>query len=496
MAIFQVGLGADDFEWLPDALQLDSLGDITETGQALFKYTNGRGDLVTVTGSDFAYSGGRPTGGTIATIVVTRGAETVMTLTGLNDPLKGYADRLLDYDDPTFAARELFDGNDQFIGSADDDTIAGFSPGDDTVDGNAGSDWLAGDAGKDQLDGGTDDGFDILSYSQTYYDKSARSGIDLKVGKGSVTDPWGDQDTFQNFEGYWGTRFKDKFTGDGGNNEFWALGGDDVINGKGGWDTAIYTHDAGFSKGGKGIKADLSKGEIKDGFGDTDTVKGIEAVRGTANKDVFIGSKGVDEFQGLDGVDKYNGGKGFDHLWFGANNYSGGLNGIVINVAQGKVLDDGYGNSEKFKSIESFTGTKFGDTFIGSANNDEFKGEDGNDVMTGGGGADRFVFNPPPDNATNHDVITDFNQDDGDIITLWIGGFSGLNEIDGELDPAQFIANAGGNPTNGDQRLVYDTDTGKLWLDPDGNGSGGDQILIVTLTNKPAITVDAFDIWT
>lgn len=499
MAKFEVGLGADDFEWLPDALRLEGQGDVTATGATNFIYTNARGDTVNVEGVGFTYSGGRPTGGTIDNIVVTRGLATVMILSELDDPLKDYADRLLDDDDPTFAARELFDGDDEFVGSADDDTMAGFSPGDDIVRGNGGSDWLAGDAGRDHLDGGTDDGFDILSYSQTYFDKSGKKGIVLKVAKGELKDPWGDKDTFENFEGYWGTKYKDKFTGDGGDNEFWALGGDDVIDGKGGWDTAVYTQDANFSKGGKGIKVDLSKGEIRDGFGNTDKLKGIEAIRGTAKKDVFIGSNRTDEFQGVGGVDKYDGGKGFDYLWFGANNYSGGINGVIINVAQGKVIDDGYGNTEKFKSIESFTGTHFGDVFIGSKKNDEFKGGDGNDTMTGGGGADKFAFHLRPDSATNHDVITDFNEAEGDRIAFEIAGFGsfpGLTQVDGGFDPAQFVSNPAGIPTNAAQRIVYEELTGELWLDPDGNASAGDQILIATLTNAPAITAGAFEIWT
>ncbi len=75
------------------------------------------------------------------------------------------------------------------------------------------------------------------------------------------------------------------------------------------------------------------------------------------------------------------------------------------------------------------------------------------------------------------------------------GGFPQLNEVGGGLDAAQFVANPGGNPTNGNQRIVYDTLTGDLFLDPDGNASDGDQVLIVTLTNKPTITIEAFEVW-
>jgi serralysin len=498
MAKLEAGLGADDYFWLPDLLRLEELGNVTTTTPTQFIYTNDRGDTVTVTGAGFTYSGGRPTGGTMSSAVVTNGAETLVTLSLLADPLKDYADKLLDDNDPTGAARDLFDGDDEFNGSADADTMAGFSPGDDTVDGNGGSDWLAGDEGKDHLDGGSDDGFDILSYSQTYFDKSGKKGIVLKIGKGSVTDPWGDKDTFENFEGFWGTRFKDKFTGTGGREEFAPLGGADFINGKGGLDLVDYSHDNDFpgKKGKKGIKVDLDEGKIKDGFGQTDSVKGIELIRGTQYKDVFKGGKKDDTFDGLDGKDKYDGGGGRNYIEFNANNFNNGQNGVVVDVSKGKILDDGYGNTEKFKAIQSFAGTDFGDTFIGGKKGDQFKGEDGNDTMTGGRGGDTFVFNPPPDNATNHDTITDFNQGKGDRIALWSDSFPELSEVDGGLDPAQFVANAGGNPTNGNQHLVYDTSTGKLFLDPDGNGSAGDQILIVTLTSKPTITADAFEVWT
>jgi hypothetical protein len=498
MAKFEVGLGADDYEWLPDALSLASLGDITATGPTNFIYTNALGDTVNVEGVGFTYSGGRPSGGTISKIVVTRGAETVMTLSGLSDPLKDYADRLLDDQDPTGAARDLFDGDDEFIGSAEADTMAGFSPGNDSVLGNGGSDWLAGDEGKDHLDGGSDDGFDILSYSQTYFDKSGKKGIVLKVGKGSVKDPWGDTDTFLNFEGFWGTRSDDQFIGTNGEQEFAGLGGEDQFIGKGGWDRLDYSHDNDYpgKTGKKGIKADFDKGEVKDGFGKVDAFKGIEQIRGTEYNDVFLGSNKDDSFEGLAGKDKYDGGKGFDRIELYSNDFNGGLNGIIVDVSKGKIFDDGYGNVEKFKSIESFAGTDFGDTFIGSKKADEFKGQDGNDTMTGGKGGDMFVFNPPPDSATNHDTITDFNEAEGDRIALYKGdGFPHLTEIDGGLDPAQFIANAGGIPDNAARRIVYDTTTGNLWLDPDGNASAGDQILIATLTNKPTITVEAFEVW-
>jgi serralysin len=496
MAKLQVGLAAEDYQWLPDLLILDGPGDISTKSSTQFIYTNNRGDTVTVNGSGFTYSGDAATGGTMSSVVVTNGGGTLLTLDLLNDPLKNFVKSILD-GDPFEAMRDLYDGADQLLGSAESDSIGGFSPGNDVIQGLDGGDWIAGDEGKDNLDGGDDGQFDILSYSQSFFDKSAKKGVVLKVKKGTVKDPWGDKDTFDNFEGYWLTKHNDKFIGGKENDEVVGLKGDDILKGgKGDYDRADYSVDADFKQGNKGINVDLKKGKIKDGFGDTDTVKSIEAVRGTAKKDVFKGDNKSNEFDGYAGKDKYDGGKGFDLLVFFSNNFKGGGSGVVVDVSKGKVLDDGYGNTEKFKGMESFAGTKFDDVFIGSKKDDQFKGEDGNDTMTGGKGADSFVFNPPPDNLTNHDIITDFNQSQGDRMALWThDGFPQLHEMNGGLDPAQFVANAGGNPTNANQRIVYDTSTGNLWLDPDGNASSGDQVLIVTLTNKPAITVDAFEVW-
>jgi hypothetical protein len=489
MANMIVGLGADDWQWLPDLLLIKSIGTTSAT---TFSYTNNNGHTVTVTGSGFTFSGDAPTGGILTSIEVVDGAEAVLSITGASTSLKDFVD-LLDIGDSFAGLGLVLDGDDTVTGSSESNSLGGYSAGDDIVNGAGADDFIQGDEGDDDLDGG--DGWDGLSYIQTYYDTSLKKGIVLNAATGTVKDPWGDTDAFKNFENYWGTVNKDKIVGSENEEEFVGLRGADKFDGKGGRDQLDYSRDVDYG-GKKGIKVELNVGEIRDGFGDTDRVKNVESIIGTQKNDNFLGGKGDDVFKGLGGKDKYNGGDGFDQIAFNHNEWNGGKNGVSVNVAKGKILDDGYGNSEKFKSIESFHGTNLDDEFVGSKKDDEFKGEEGNDTMTGGDGGDMFVFNPPPDNATNHDIITDFNEGEGDRIALWKqDGFPQLNETDGDLDPAQFVANEGGVPTSADQRIIYDTATGKLWLDADGNATTGDQILIVTLTNRPTITVDAFEVW-
>lgn len=496
MARLQVGMSADDYQWLPDLLILESLDDVVTASPTAFVYANDRGGTVTVLGSGFSYVANKPTGGVISSVTVTNALDQpLLTLDQLGDSLPDYVNRLIDED--TFTALQgLLNGADMLIGSEESDTIGGYSPGDDIVEGKGGSDYIIGDPGDDQFIEDPGDSYNTLSYDITFYNPTAKKGIVLDIAKGTVRDPWGDTDSFSNFDSFVGTRFADKLLGSSGESEFQGLRGKDFIDGKGGWDLVDYSYDANYEGGGRGIKVDLVKGIVRDGFGDKDSVKGIEAFRGTAQNDIFKGGNKNDEFDGLDGRDKFDGGKGFDFLSFSSNDFKGGLNGVSVNVAQGKVLDDGFGNAETFKRMESFVGTDYGDTFVGSKKADEFKGENGNDTMTGGKGGDTFVFNPPPDSVTNHDIITDFNEAEGDRMALWTrDGFPLLNEIEGGLDPAQFVANAGGTATSAQQRIVYDTLTGNLFLDPDGNVSSGDQVLIVTLTNKPQITVEAFEVW-
>ena len=335
--------------------------------------------------------------------------------------------------------------NDQLQGSAESDSLGGYSAGDDTVNGNGGSDFVSGDKGNDVLNGGP--GFDDLAYVQSFFDPTASHGIKLNTATGTVKDPWGNTDHFSNFEFYWGSKFDDVMKGSNVQSfqeEFRGLKGADKIDGKGGFDRVIYSSDEQFG-GTHGIKADLSTGKVKDGFGDTNSVKHIEGVRGTAHRDTFIGDDRDNEFQGLGGKDKYVGGGGNDYLDFSANDYNGGLHGANVDLARHKaqVIDDGYGNTETATGFNWLTGSNKADTFLGNGHenglsgrdgsdvlngrggNDHLDGDRGNDILTGGPGGDQFNFFEL--GAANADTITDFSHTQIDHIWLdpSFGGLSG-----------------------------------------------------------------------
>lgn len=173
---------------------------------------------------------------------------------------------------------------------------------------------------------------------------------------------------------------------------------------------------------------------------------------GTAHNELIFGGTGNDVLNGLAGNDRLNGGFGND------------------------VLIGGDGN----------------DVLIGGAGNDVLNGGKGNDTLNGGAGSDFFVFNTAPNSLTNRDTIVGFNAA-ADTIRLENTGVGLFNALaaTGALNPAFFKANASGVATDGNDRIIYETDTGKLFYDTNGSAAGG-VTQFATLSGHPAITAADF----
>ena len=202
---------------------------------------------------------------------------------------------------------QIYDAGHTFIGSRDsqsggwDGDVIESGKGNDRVKANEGGDFIAGSLGNDKIYGG--DGNDKISYQ--WYDVDG-PGITANLAKGIVRNSDGMRDKLFSVERVRGTMENDKFIGqDGAANQFNGLKGNDNINGgKGSGDLATYYKDDG-AGGTNGIKANLKTGKIIDGFGDTDTVTGIENVRGTAHNDRFVDNAKVNGFQGDGGNDTF-----------------------------------------------------------------------------------------------------------------------------------------------------------------------------------------------
>jgi Ca2+-binding RTX toxin-like protein len=111
----------------------------------------------------------------------------------------------------------------------------------------------------------------------------------------------------------------------------------------------------------------------------------------------------------------------------------------------------------------------------------------GYDTLTGGAGKDTFVFNTAL--VRNVDTIADFSAVD-DTIQLENGIFTKLTAT-GALSAANFVANTAGTAMDADDFIVYDSDSGALYYDADGNGAGV-AVKFAVLTGHPAITAADF----
>lgn len=172
----------------------------------------------------------------------------------------------------------------------------------------------------------------------------------------------------------------------------------------------------------------------------TTYVEGLAALR-------LQGGGGSESFVGTTGNDWLRGGGGSDYL----EGYLGD-----------DILDGGDGD----------------DTLYGGA---------GSDVLIGGAGSDRFLFNKLPDIA-GVDTIADFSAQQ-DKIVLNKAAFSGLG---GALSQENFTAAGGAiglmTPLT---RLVYDSSSGGVYYDPDGNGPGA-TVLFGVVIGTPVLDLTSF----
>jgi len=132
------------------------------------------------------------------------------------------------------------------------------------------------------------------------------------------------------------------------------------------------------------------------------------------------------------------------------------------------------------------------DILNGGAGTDFLYGGAGNDFLTGGAGNDFFVFDNPLDAKTNVDCITDFSTSQ-DKIQLSKSIFTGLGAI-GTLTKGAFFADSGATAAHdADDRIIYNTATGRLYYDADGLG-GNAAILFATLETKVATSYANFQV--
>lgn len=437
------------------------------------------------------------------------GSDVVYGVTG-NDSIDGGAGK-----DLIFGGS----GDDRLLGATGDDLVFG-GTGDDVIVGGDGNDLLSGDVGRDQIDGGND--ADILSGGADNDTISGGSGDDTLAGDfgaGGASGISGDDLLF-------GGAGNDILDGGAGRDFLDGGAGNDLIDGGLGVDTAIFSGTASatvnltvLTSQNTGYGLDRLRGieNISSGFGNdwlsgndgANVLRsglGCDTLFGGAGADYLFGGGGRDILDGGAGNDLIDGGLGVDTAIFCSSASA------TVNLAVLTPQNTGYG-LDQLRDIENITSgigndwlsgndganvlrsgdgrdTLFGgagdDVLFGGAGRDVIRGGAGADTLIGGGGADSFVFADTL-GASNVDTLQDFTHG-VDRILLENSVLSGL--VEGVLSASAFVANSFGLATDSLDRIIYETDTGRLYYDPDGTGGRG-QVLFAVIS--PGLTISNSD---
>ena len=312
----------------------------------------------------------------------------------------------------------------------------------------------------------------------------------------------------------------DVLSGGNGNDKLTGGTGDDTLDGGANIDTASYEF-APTSANGIGVTVSLLLQGVAQNtkFMGLDTLIGIENLTGSKNADTLTGDAGVNILNGKTGNDVLEGGAGGDTLDSGGGidtlSYASSNAGVTVNItantasgghATGDTIIAGFDNIIGSNFNDILTGTSLANVIMGRDGVDNISSVAGNDTLNGGGGNDFLRGGAGIDNLTGglgndtfsysalnegDDIVTDFHNvvGDNDIFRFLGSAFGGL--APGALAANRFEANVSGAATTVDARFIYETDTGQLRYDADGN-LGGAAVLIASISAAPVLTLADF----
>ena len=279
------------------------------------------------------------------------------------------------------------------------------------------------------------------------------------------------------------TSAAETFTGGSANDIFSGPGGgDDALRGGKGNDRFnIESSQTGLINGGLGTDRIVMSGAFNNSFDQGLQIIGVENFY--TNNGNHYGT--VAQFSSFTRIIPQGGGPEF-HIFLQGE--GGTLNLSTKYTAAAKLSVE----AEFATSRVVLTGSARGDDFLGSDFNDRINGGGGgdraygglgDDILNGGkgrdylygdDGADTFFFNVAPGGA-NRDRIGDFRPED-DSIRLENSVFKGLAA--GALAPGRF-KDIGTGTQDANDRILYDSDDGRLYFDRDGLGGSGPKLIAI-----------------
>nr|WP_256467870.1 Ig-like domain-containing protein [Bradyrhizobium sp. 18] len=344
-----------------------------------------------------------------------------------------------------------------------------------------------------------------ITFSLNGWTSTTSGASGTVIGDGSVGI-----DTFSGVGSVSGSSFADTITGSanpsGTAEEFSGRAGNDSIDGKGGFDRAFYNHDGSAS----GIQVDMALGTVSgDATIGTDTLRSIEAVRGTAFADTYVatnfGASGpnvgdfgtFNEFEGMAGDDTITGNGNTRIAFYNA------LDAVTVDLAAGHSHGTASGDvadvgTDAFTGVNAVRGSGFADVIIGNAGNNTLDGQAGNDfirggagadTLIGGAGADQFVFAAVSESTVaSHDTISDFVHGT-DVID--ISGITGATTVQGLIaGSTQVAAHSIAWIQSGADTIVYVNSSGAA----QNQGSADMEVVLTAVTASSLANLDFFHV--
>jgi Ca2+-binding RTX toxin-like protein len=366
-----------------------------------------------------------------------------------------------------------------------------------TILGNAGNNFLDGNTGADILTGfGGDDAYAVDNISDVV-NEAAGAGNDTVYATTSYTLAAGTSvETLASRDivaltamTLTGNELGNTIVGNNGANTLDGGAGNDVLAGFGGDD--IYLVDSALDvvielNGGG---SDTVRASVTFALGGASEVETLETrdvastaaialygneyantIRGNAGNNFLDGNIGVDILTGFGGDDAY----AVDNAGDVVNEVAGGGTDAVystvdyvlaagISVETLSVRDNGATNTQ------SLTGNELANIVVGNNGINTLDGKGGNDTLWGFGGADNFAFTTTL-GAGNVDTIIDFTPGADKILLGGAAGQPFLTLATGALRSGTLVI--GSAALDADDYLIYNSGTGALLYDADGNGAG------------------------
>jgi Ca2+-binding RTX toxin-like protein len=370
--------------------------------------------------------------------------------------------------------------------------------GNNVLDGAGGADFMVGYAGDDlyavdnlgdvtneEAGGGFDTVVTFISYTLSANVENLQSA---NIGGTAALSLTGND--LRNF--IWGTQGNNVLDGAGGADFMVGYAGDDLYSvdnvgdvtneeAGGGFDTVVTTFSYTLSANVENLQSANIGGTA------ALSLTGNELrnfIWGTQGNNVLDGAGGADFLVGYGGNDTYfvdnegdvayeEAGGGFDTV---ATTSSFALGANVENLQAANI-----GGSAAL----SLTGNDQGNFIWGTQGDNVIAGRGGNDRLFGYAGADRFLFDTAAGNS-NFDWLDDF-QAGTDKIVLDNSVFTAL--ADGAFPASAFVA--GTAAADADDRIIFDSASGNVFYDADGNGAGA-ALLLAIIPVGQALTANDF----